>query len=93
MKALTGLITALSIPLMILNMLGGIVSGIWLIILGEWGAVGTGLIFFSVSTGLLGLAILPAMLFAAPAALCAAKGKTFGLVCFGALSSIYTLVQ
>ena len=35
MKALMALVTALSIPLMILNMLGGIVSGIWLAILGE----------------------------------------------------------
>ena len=40
MKALMGLITALSVPLMILNILGGIVSGIWLAILGRWGTVG-----------------------------------------------------
>lgn len=91
MKALMGLITALSIPLMILNMLGGIVSGIWLAILGEWGVVGTGVLFFFVSTGLLGFALMPSLLFMAPAAMCAEKGNTFGLVCFGALSSIYTL--
>jgi hypothetical protein len=79
MKALMALITALSIPLMILNMLGGIVSGIWLAILGEWGAVGTGILFFFVSTWLLGFALMPSLLFAAPAAYCAKKGKTFGL--------------
>jgi hypothetical protein len=91
MKALMGLITALSIPLMILNMLGGIVAGIWLAILGEWGAIGTGVFFFFVSSGLLGFALMPSLLFAAPAALCAEKGKTLGLVFFGALSSIYAL--
>jgi hypothetical protein len=91
MKVLVGLITALSIPLMILNMLGGIVSGIWLAILGEWGAVGTGILLFFISTWLLSFALIPSLLFAAPAAYCADKGKTFGLVCFGALTSIYTL--
>ena len=33
MTALLGLITALSVPLMILNMLGDVVSGIWLVFL------------------------------------------------------------
>jgi len=91
MKALMGVITALSVPLFILNMLGGIVSGIWLAILGEWGAVGLGILFFFVSTWLLAFALMPSLLFAAPAAYCAERGKTFGLVCFGALSSLYIL--
>lgn len=91
MKAIVGLITALSIPLMILNMLGGIVSGIWLAILGEWGAVGTGILIFFVSTLLLSFALMPSFLLAAPAAYFGEKGKTIGLVFFGALSSIYIL--
>ena len=91
MKALSGLITALSIPLMILNMLGGIVAGIWLAILGEWSTIGAGILVFFVSTGILGFVIMPSILLAIPAALCAQKGKTFGLVCFGALSSLYIL--
>lgn len=91
MKAFLGVLTALSIPLLILNMLGGIVSGIWLAILGEWGAVGLGILFFFISTWLLGLAIMPSLLLAAPAVYCAEKGKTLGLVCFGALSSLYIL--
>ena len=91
MKALTGLITALSIPLMILNMLGGIVAGIWLAILGDWTTIGAGILIFFVSTSILGFVIIPSILLAVPAALCAEKGKTFGLVCFGALSSLYIL--
>jgi len=76
---------------MILNMLGGIVSGIWLAILGEWGDVVTGIIFFFVSTWLLGFALMPSMLFVAPAAYCLEKGKTFGFIFFNALTNIYTL--
>jgi hypothetical protein len=85
MKALVGLISALSIPLMLLNMLGGIVSGIWLAILGEWGAVGAGVLGLFVSTSLLGFALMPGLLFAVPAAYCLEKGKTIGLVFFAAL--------
>lgn len=91
MTALLGLITALSVPLMILNILGDVVSGIWLAFLGEWGAIGRGILFFVVSTWLLGFALMPSLLLTAPAAYYAERGKTFGLVCFGALSSLYIL--
>jgi len=91
MKVLMGLITTLSIPLAILNMLGGIVSGVWLGILGSWGAIGLGILFFIVSTSALGLVLMPSMLLAAPAAYCAEKGKTFGFICFGALSNLYII--
>jgi len=91
MKAFLGVLTALSIPLLILNMLGGIVSGIWLAILGEWGAIGLGILSLAFATFLLAIALIPSLLLAAPAAYCAEKGKTFGLVCFGALSSLYIL--
>jgi len=72
MKALTGLIIALSIPLMILNMLGGIVAGIWLAILGDC-SIGAGILIFFVSTGILGFVIMPSILLAVPAALCAER--------------------
>ena len=38
------LIVALMVPLMLLNVFGGIVSGIWLAILGQWWAIGIGLV-------------------------------------------------
>jgi hypothetical protein len=91
MKAINGLISALSIPLMILNMLGGIVAGIWLAILGQWGIIGIGILVFIVSTSILSFVIMPSILLAAPAAYCAEKGKTLGLVFFGAISSLYIL--
>jgi hypothetical protein len=90
-KTISALITALSVPLMFLNLLGGIVSGIWLAILGEWGMLGLGVAFFLVSTWILSFAMIPSLLLIAPAVNFAEKGKTLGLVCFGALSSLYTL--
>jgi hypothetical protein len=86
-----GMLTALSVPLMILNVLGGIVSGIWLAVLRDWHAVWLGIVFFFVSSLILGFALMPSILLAAPAAYFAERGKTIGLVFFGGLSSLYTL--
>jgi hypothetical protein len=86
-----GLITALSIPLMILNLLGGIVAGIWLALLGEWGTIGYGIAAFFMSSFALSIILMPSMLLAAPAAYYAERGNTFGLLCFGSLSSLYTI--
>jgi hypothetical protein len=91
MRTLLGFITALTIPLALLNMLGGVVSGIWLGILGEWSTIGLGILFFLGSTLLLGIVLLPSILLAAPAAYCAEKGKTLAMLCFGALSNLYTI--
>lgn len=91
MKALTGLITALSFPLMILNVLGGITSGIWLALLGDWRTLGVGVSAFLVSTLILGIALMPSLLLAAPAAYFGEKGRMLGVTLFGALSGLYTL--
>jgi len=91
MKMVMGLIAALSIPLIILNMLGGVVSGLWLAILGEWGVIGRGLLFFFTSTFLIGFALMPSLLLVAPAAYFMERGKSIGLILFGGLSSVYTL--
>jgi len=34
----------LSLPLMLLNLLGGLVSAVWLIVLGQWWAIGYGIL-------------------------------------------------
>jgi hypothetical protein len=91
MKALMGLVTALSFPLTLLNILGGITSGIWLAVLRDWGTLGLGLGFFFFSTLILGFVLTPSLLLAAPAAYYAEKGKTLGLIFFGTLSSLYVV--
>jgi len=90
MKALVGLITALSIPIGMLNLFGGIISGIWLAILGKWSPIFMGFLGLLGSTFLLGFALMPGLLFAAPAAKFAEKKIYSGLYFFAFLSSLYT---
>ena len=66
MNAFANLATVLAVPLGLINMLGGIVSGIWLAILGEWGIIGYGIAALFVSGIGLGLAMVPGLLLAAP---------------------------
>jgi hypothetical protein len=77
---------------MVLNILGGVVSGVWLVVLKDWGAIGTGIFLFLISTFLLGIALVPSLLLVAPAIAFAEKGKTFGVVFFGVLSSLYICI-
>jgi len=91
LNAVFAIITALGIPLMLLNLLGGIGSGIWLAVLGEWSTLGLGITFFFVSTFLLGLVLMPGLALAIPAAKCAERGSLIGILLFGTLSSGYIL--
>ena len=50
MNAVMGIIQAISIPLIVLNLIGGVASGIWLVIIGDWRTVGLGIGLFFVST-------------------------------------------
>ncbi len=87
MKTLLALLGALTGFFLVLNSLGGIVSGIWLAILGEWGAIGIGLVLVFVSTGVLGVALLPATGLAVAAY--AARRSRAGLLFLGLLSNLY----
>jgi hypothetical protein len=91
MEALARLFSALSIPLVLINMLGGVVSGIWLAILGEWGSIGYGLLFLFVGAFTIGLALLPGLVLAGPAAYFHEKGVKSGFYFFAFLSSLYTI--
>jgi hypothetical protein len=91
MNAFAKLANVLVVPFALLNAFGGIVSGIWLAVLGEWGSIGYGIgILFGGGFGL-GLAMMPGMLLAAPAVILLQKGnKIWGYV-FGFLSQLYTI--
>lgn len=91
METLAKLLTAVAVPLSIFNMLGGIVSVIWLGILGEWGLIGYGVLAIMFSGMLLGFAMLPSILLAAPAVTMMEKNIKIGGYFFGLLSTIYTL--
>jgi hypothetical protein len=78
------------IPLMLLNFFGGIGSGIWLGILGEWWAIGYGLAAFLGAHFALSLVLMPGLLFSAPAMALLSKGKVFLAVPFILLGQFYT---
>ena len=87
-------LSVLTIPLMFLNFFGGIASGIWLTILGQWWAIGYGIAGLFSSSSLLSLAMMPGLIFAAPASMLAQKGKlilAFPLMLLGAVLSLYWL--
>lgn len=86
-------LTALSVPIMFLNLLGGIISGIWLAILGEWGAIFSGIILIVVSGYAISFALMPSFfLFAAPAIIAMEKGKKLLGIFLGSLSVLYTII-
>ena len=84
-------LTALTIPVMILNLLGGIISGIWLAILGEWGEIlrGIGLILFSGFA--ISFALMPGLIFSIPATMAMKKGKKLLGIFIGSLNVLYTI--
>jgi len=84
-------ITVLTVPIMLLNLLGGIGSGIWLAILGEWGEIIRGIIFFVVAGFAISIALMPSLLFAAPAAMAVERGKKLLGALLGSLSVLYTV--
>lgn len=91
MKTLVGVLTAFAVPLLVLNVLGGIVSGVWLAVIGQWGAIGYGLFFGLAGSVALSLAMLPGLVFAAPAVYFEKRGNRAGLLTIGLLSVMYTM--
>ena len=60
------LIQLLSIPLLLLNLLGWVVAGVWLAIVGQWGSIGYGLLSMVLSHFVLGFALMPIVILAIP---------------------------
>ena len=88
------LISLIFLPLALLNLLGGIVAGIWLAILGEWAGIGLGI------AGLLGgalfcsLLLLPGFLISIPAVFLLSKGglgKFLGFI-IGMIGLLWTYI-
>lgn len=85
------ILSLISIPVMLLNFGGGIVGGIWLIILGDWSLIGLGVASMFVSSFGLALVLMPSMLFAGPGALALDRRKyVIGSLCL-LLANVWTL--
>lgn len=85
MSAVMGLVNVLLVPLMVLDVFGGVVSGIWLLIIGDWRSVLLGIGIVIVSSFSLSILMLPSLLFAGLAAL----GKRGGRIIAVVLSLLY----
>ena len=68
-------LNGLSAPLMILNTFGGIISCVWLAILGQWGVIFGGIFLILISGFGIKFALMPGLLFVAPAMIALEKGK------------------
>jgi hypothetical protein len=78
------------VPILILNFFGFFVSGIWLLVIGQWRMVVAGFLSIVVANFAIGIALLPGAILAGPAVYMAKKRITIGLYFFGFLSAIYT---
>ena len=83
------ILEVLTIPILFLNMLGGIIAGIWLAFLGEWRLIFIGIILLFTSHFYLSLLMLPGMLLAPIGIRFYEKKNPLGHL-FGFLSQFYT---
>jgi hypothetical protein len=75
---IASLMAIIAVPLSLLNWFGGIVSLVWLLILGEWGLIGYGILLI-LSAGLfLSIVLMPALIFAEPVAALERKNIKIG---------------
>ena len=93
MKALTNFMIILSSPLAILNALSGIVSIIWLIILGDWSALVVGVGILICSSFVIGILMLPSGAIMLALAALGEKVNWRGIAFYGLsfLSNLYSV--
>ena len=84
------IVTALVIPLVILNLLGGIGSGIWLAILGEWSPIWKGIAATIAGPFIFSLCMLPNLLLLAAAVYFYEKRFSPGYWFLTFVGSVYT---
>ena len=85
------LIMLLMVPLMALSWLAGPVGGIWLIVRGEWWAIGYAALSLIVSPFIISIALLPSLALAAPAAIAGDRRPRLS-VALGVPALAYTAV-
>jgi hypothetical protein len=89
MKIIINVLTLLCVPIAILNLLGGIISAIWLAVLGDWRIIGIGIGLVILSGSILRIVLMPAILLMAPTPYFARKGSMLLVRAFTFLGSLY----
>ena len=88
-RIVESIISAITVPIMILNMFGGIIAGIWLAFLGEWRLILIGILLIFTSHFYLSILMLPGLLFI-PIGVHFFENKNPLGYLFGFLSQFYT---
>jgi len=91
MKSFFTLISVLLVPIFVLNILGDIVAGIWLVILRDWEALWVGILAIFASHFPLSLFLMVGMIFILPAQYFIKKNNKSGILVCSFLSISYTL--
>ena len=89
MRTLGSLAAALTGVFILLNTFGGIASGIWLVILGEWLAIGLGIVGIVAAHLIISIALLPSLGLGAAAYAAIQRGHRRGGMLIGAASNLY----
>lgn len=92
MEAFAKLLSALVLPLVVIDIIGGTFSGIWLAILGDWWLIFYGILATISSSFLLVLAITPGLFFSINGVKMLEKGNKVGGYLFSTFGLIYTIV-
>lgn len=90
--ALEWMVAIVTLPLMALNMVGGIVAFIWLAILGQWAFIIGGVLYIFLGYWFVSLMLMPGMIFLLPINYFNEKKNAVGLALFGLLNLAYVFV-
>jgi hypothetical protein len=88
-KFLEWSIAIISLPLIVLNLLGGVASFIWLAILGEWNIIIFGTLYILFGYWFVGLLLIPGMVFVLPISFFAKNKNIVGLAVSGFINLFY----
>jgi hypothetical protein len=89
MKAVFSVLTALSPVLMLLNMFGAVIAGIWLAVLGKWSVIGWGILGLIISPTVLTVALIPSFGLGLGAFWAAKRHSRVGLLGAGFVGFLY----
>lgn len=85
------LVAVVSLPLLLLNMVGGIAALIWLAVLGQWNIVILGVLFSFFGYWLVSILLIPSMALILPVTYFAERKNIIGLSVTGFVNLAYTM--
>jgi hypothetical protein len=85
------ILSTLFLPIIIINILGPIIAGIWLAIIGEWDDIFIGIILVALSCFFMSFVLMPSLLFIIPSQIFFEKERKIIGFFFGTLGLLYNM--